>query len=150
MYYISEDNEGTDMQVIALYGSANCGKSKVLKNVITYFKPEAIIPEGDFYTLFEINNQKIGIATGGDDKSTVESNLNYFIQQKCDFGITASRTKGGSAEIISVISNRLGTEPIWIKKSCLSEALDIDGFSEINKLEANCFVNYLKKQFGLK
>lgn len=111
------------MQIIALYGHAQCGKSSTL-NILR----EILRREGKSISLngphhydrpetFDYHGRMICVAPGGDTKEVVQSNLDYFVSKKCDVGFTASRTKGGPVDALLEFKKRVNVKITWIQKS---------------------------------
>lgn len=140
------------MKLIALYGIANSGKSTLLKEVIKHFKPNLEANKDDMEIIFEYKGYKIGIATGGDYQEYIENNLRNFANEKCDFLVTACRTKGQTHTAIYNICDEFGItndngdyDIEWILKSRLDDKISIkDICSKINQIEADCFIRFLK------
>lgn len=141
------------MKIVALYGVANSGKSELLKDVIKHFNPDLEINKYDMEAVFEYQGCKIGIATGGDDQIYIERHLDEFSNAKCDFLITACRTKGQTHTAIYNICDKFnikndngGNDIEWILKSRLEGKISTEEiFSKINKIEADCFIQFLKE-----
>lgn len=76
----------------------------------------------------------------------MSDNLEHFRKAKCDLIVIPSRIKGQTVGAINRFTQQYELEPIWIKKSELSENLK-DYYGELNKCEAKCFVDYLKRHF---
>lgn len=111
------------MQIIALYGHAQCGKSSTL-NILR----EILRREGKSISLngphnhdrpetFDYHGRIICVAPGGDTKEVVQSNLDYFVSKKCDVGVTASRTKGGPVNALLEFKKHNNVKITWIQKS---------------------------------
>lgn len=141
------------MKLIALYGTSNSGKSELLKKVIKHFNPDLEIKKDeDMETTVEYQGYKIGITTGGDYQEYIEKNLRNFVNEKCDFLITACRTKGQTHTAIynicdefSIKNDNGGYDIEWILKSRLDDKISIkDICSKINQIEADCFIRFLK------
>lgn len=141
------------MKLIALYGSANSGKSALLKEVIKHFKSDLEINTAiDIQEIFEYKNCRIGIVTGGDDQDYIEKHLRDFANKKCNFLVTACRTKGQTHTAIYNICDEFGIKNDngdydieWILKSRLDNKISIkDTCSKINQIEADCVIQFLK------
>ena len=111
------------MRIIGLYGHSNCGKSETLnelkellrasgKSVSTKPHPWSDMPE-----TFEYNGLVVCLAPGGDSWEIVEGNCRYFKQKGCDVAISATRTKGGSADALNEFADSEGVKVEWIAKS---------------------------------
>ena len=111
------------MRIIGLYGHCNCGKSETLnelkkllravgKSVSTEPHPWSEMPE-----MFEYNGLVVCVAPGGDSREIVERNCRYFKMKGCDVAISATRTKGGSADALNEFADSEGVKVEWIAKS---------------------------------
>lgn len=119
--------------IIALHGSSNSGKTTVLKELCKKFldeksitkcrtiiykresdwlpKTKITIPKtGDISLILESNNTKnpinIGIATGGNKKAIVESNLKFFNENNCSIIVCATKVSGETVESIHTLLNK--------------------------------------------
>lgn len=119
------------MVVIALYGSANTGKTRTLRLLIDqlinqkgiFIEPTGIKPRGDVRCCIETSDKKrICITTAGDDGETQKDNKLFVANlQGVDIWITASRNSGGSVDEIWKNTSQAFpvNEVIWIHKiSC--------------------------------
>lgn len=95
-------------KVIALWGSADSGKSSTLKIVhkglskLSERTVEAFsVSGGDVRDIFIINGAKVGIETQGDPGSRLEKSLDIFKSEGCKLIICATRTKGQTTELVS-------------------------------------------------
>ena len=111
------------MRIIGLYGHGNCGKSETLnelkellreagKSVSAKPHPGSELPE-----TFEYNGLVVCVASGGDSREIVENNCRYFKEKNCDVAISATRTKGGSADALKEFADSEGVKVEWIAKS---------------------------------
>ena len=111
------------MRIIGLYGHSNCGKSETLnelkellreagKSVSAEPHPWSELPE-----TFEYNGLVVCVAPGGDSREIVESNCRYFKVKGCDVAISATRTKGGSADALKEFADSEGAKVEWMAKS---------------------------------
>lgn len=111
------------MQIIALYGHAQCGKSSTLNMLREILRREgkSISLNGPHHhdrpETFDYNGKIICVAPGGDTKEVVQNNLDYFVSKKCDVGFTASRTKGGPVDALLDFNKRDDVKITWIQKS---------------------------------
>lgn len=118
--------------IIALHGSSNSGKTTVLKELCKKFldeesitkcrtiiykresdwlpKTKITIPKTGDISLILSNNTKnpinIGIATGGDKKTIVESNLKFFNENNCSIIVCATKVSGETVESIHTLLNK--------------------------------------------
>ena len=111
------------MRIIGLYGHGNCGKSETL-NVLKELLREAgksvsakPHPWSELPETFEYNGLVVCVAPGGDSREIVESNCRYFKEKNCDVAISATRTKGGSADALKEFADSEGAKVEWMAKS---------------------------------
>lgn len=137
-------------KIIGLYGRANCGKSSTLKKLIQIFEecPNAHKEEkfeefnGDFRITFTFKDKCVCVATGGDDKSIIEENCNYFKNNKFDIAISATRAAGGTCDSLNDFATEHNGKMIWHKKYI--ESFDYKKYQdEINELEAKELFEYI-------
>ncbi|AHG86060.1 hypothetical protein F544_8310 [Bibersteinia trehalosi USDA-ARS-USMARC-190] len=133
------------MELVVIYAAANCGKTTMLENVIHFLQPELILGECRSVVI-SVNGVQIGIALDGDDEQTVSNNLEAFRKEKCDLIVTPSHVRDKTVDVVKEFAQQYKIAPIWIKKSELSEYLK-DYYDELNKCEAKCLVDYLKRHF---
>ena len=111
------------MRILGLYGHANCGKSATLnilkdllrnagKSISSQPHSNSDVPE-----TFEYKDLIICVAPGGDTRTIVESNCQYFKTKNCDVAISATRTRWGSADALNEFANSMGENVEWIPKS---------------------------------
>lgn len=111
------------MRIIGLYGHGNCGKSETLNELKELLRVAGMSissephPWSDMPETFEYNGLVVCVAPGGDSRDIVESNCRYFKAKGCDVAISATRTKGGSADALKEFADSEGVEIEWIAKS---------------------------------
>jgi|LSQX01.1.fsa_nt_gb hypothetical protein len=95
-------------RAIALWGSANIGKSSTLKIVHNKLSKLAsgILPEvseagKDLRDIFIIDGVKLDIETQGDPGSRLECSLKLFLEHDCKVIICATRTRGSTTEFVN-------------------------------------------------
>lgn len=114
--------KGQEMKLIFLRGPARSGKTTTLtKLYYDYFKEKGEHKYNDFTEVFAYKGKRIGIATGGDSPDIVKSNVEYFLDNKCDIGITACRTKGEAIHYIDGLSKKHGVNYIYKAGSWMSD-----------------------------
>ena len=74
-------------------------------------------PWSELLETFEYNGLVVCVAPGGDSREIVESNCRYFKEKNCDVAISATRTKGGSADALKEFADSEGAKVEWIAKS---------------------------------
>ena len=115
-----------DLNVLALCGEQNTGKSTSLQKLITLLKDEKELycrfkkrrdelykngiafshrngsedVVGDFVIAFEYKGKKIGIITAGDSDHALISGLHQIIHLKCDLYVCASHPSGSSFQYL--------------------------------------------------
>lgn len=93
-------------KIIALQGPAQCGKTSTLNLLVDLLEVETTncaMPTphaGDRKKVFVINGVTVGIATSGDVARIVQENCNFFNENHCDIVFTATRTKGGTHDVL--------------------------------------------------
>lgn len=111
------------MRIIGLYGHSNCGKSETLNELKEMLRTagKSISSEphswSDIPETFEYKRLIICVAPGGDSREIVDRNCRYFKMKGCDVAISATRTKGGSADALKEYAESEGVEIEWIAKS---------------------------------
>lgn len=94
-------------KIIVLYGAASIGKSTVLRLVHSELKMmssgwiDGMQKKGvDLRDVFIIKGRKVGIETEGDPGGRLEKSLSEFRREGCEIIVCASRTRGGTVEIV--------------------------------------------------
>ena len=111
------------MRIIGLYGHGNCGKSETLNELKELLREagrsvsEEPHPWSELPETFEYNGLVVSVAPGGDSREIVESNCRYFKVKNCDVAISATRTKGGSADALKEFADSEGAKVEWMAKS---------------------------------
>ena len=98
-------------QVIALYGTANSGKSTTLRKLFELLQrayPKARIgiihPVGvDFTVIIEIDGVLIGIESQGDPISRLDVSIELFRKRGCFIIVCTTRTKGRTVAIVEAL-----------------------------------------------
>jgi len=107
--------------VIALYGTANTGKSATLRKVYELLKAKH--PNGpvsneivhhDVRAIININGHLIGIESQGDPSSRIFTSISMFVREKCDLIVCATRTRGQT--VVAVENLKPKYEINWIQK----------------------------------
>ena len=140
------------MKIIALWGKRDSGKTSTIKFLRDILlkrgaKEENVLEGNDFISVFDFQNKKVGVISGGDTKDILSGNLN-LLPKACDVIICPSRTKGETVhylENIALSDNDL----IWVEKARLSSGgsylLDKE-MDIINLLQAEILFEELKLQ----
>ena len=98
-------------QIIALYGTANSGKSTTLRKLYdllikAYPKAhiEIIHPVGvDFTVIIEIDGVLIGIESQGDPGSRLDDSIKIFKKRGCVIIVCCTRTRGSTVVIVEAL-----------------------------------------------
>lgn len=108
--------------IIALRGAGNRGKSTTLGLLIGKIKaayPAAAIDEKlfkiDVTIILTINGIKVGIETQGDPNSRLGASLKRFVESKCKVIICASRSYGGTVDLVQAAASA-GYDLKWVDK----------------------------------
>lgn len=112
-----------------LYGTANTGKSTTLRNLaMQIFKnfPENLIYFEniggiDYIAVWQNENIRLGIYSGGDRKDIVFRNLSLLFDYQCNHIIGATRTKGGTCDVIEVYAQLFSKQINWIQKTAATD-----------------------------
>jgi hypothetical protein len=138
-------------RVIALFASANSGKTNTLKLVHQSLKKmaERILPEyseqgADLRDIFIINNIKVGLETQGDPGSRLKDSLKIFKREECKLIICATRSRGQTMDLVNKL--RPIYEISWRGQSWLSKA---DLRDENNKAIAKLILKEAKMVIGV-
>ena len=109
--------------ILVLRGAGNRGKSTTLGLLIDKIKtayPGAKIDEKrykiDVTIIVVINGVKVGIETQGDPNSRLGASLKRFVEAKCKVIICASRSYGGTLELVTNAASA-GYELKWFDKA---------------------------------
>lgn len=111
------------MRIIGLYGHGRCGKSTTLNELKEILrvagksissKPHS---NSDTPETFEYKEMIVCVAPGGDTRKIVEANCRYFKMKGCDVGISATRTRWGSADALKEFAKKECSEVEWVQKS---------------------------------
>ncbi|MCB9336595.1 MAG: hypothetical protein H6577_00545 [Lewinellaceae bacterium] len=92
--------------IIAIYGTANVGKSMTLSRLGRQLQANGAITtddisRNDYRAVFNYLNRIVGVQTFGDINWMVEEGLNHFLNQSCDIIAIASKTYGGTTRTLN-------------------------------------------------
>ena len=93
-------------KIIALQGRAQCGKTSTLNLLIDLLEVATkgcAMPTphtGERREIFVINGKIVGVTTPGDADWIVQDNCDFFTANNCDIAISATRTKGGTHQVL--------------------------------------------------
>lgn len=141
------------MKIIALWGKHDSGKTNTIKFLRDILlkrgaKEEKFVGDSDFISVFDFQNKKVGVFSGGDRQDILEENFKCLQEYHCDVIICPSRTKGETVhylENIALQNNKL----IWVEKARLSSGGNYPLDKErdiINLIQAEILFEELKLQ----
>lgn len=141
------------MKIIALWEKHDSGKTstmKFLRDILLKHgaKEEKFVGDNDFISVFDFQNKKVGVISGGDTKEILEENFKYLQDSNCDVVICPSRTKGETVHYLEDIASQ-NNELIWVEKARLSSGgkYPLDKEMDIlNLLQAEILFEELKLQ----
>lgn len=107
-------------KVIALYATADRGKTATLKKLIDLLSNIAeyceLCRSYECWAYFEIKGMKVVVCTPGDAKGEIKHNAKYATKYDCDIFVTATRTKGETTAEIAKFTKKQKAQLVWIKK----------------------------------
>lgn len=110
-------------KLIVLYGHSNCGKSDSLNRLKELLRLSGVStsktphPNSDDPETFMYKGLLVCVAPAGDTGDIVKRNTRYFNAKKCNVAFSASRTKGGTVDVINQYAEDQGVEVDWVQKS---------------------------------
>ena len=141
------------MKIIALWEKHDSGKTSTMKFLRDILlkrgaKEENIVQENDFISVFDFQNKKVGVISGGDTKEILEENFKSLQNYHCDVVICPSRTKGETVHYLEAVALH-DNDLIWVEKARLSSGgkypLDKE-MDVLNLLQAEILFEELKLQ----
>ena len=134
------------LKIIALYESANHGKTSTLNILISLLQlangqeVEQCLLNKDRRVSLKYRDLIIGIATGGDNKTEVRKNCVFFEDNNCDIVFTATRKKkdSGSVQALKIFAE---TKYLKVKRHRKNIAKDDKTFNEVNFRQASDLFN---------
>ena len=125
------------MKIIVLTDASNRGKTTSIKLLATYFtrqegfstKVHISMPSNDENVVIETSNgSNIALCSGGDDRLTVEGNINFALSHNCDILVSAARSKGDGYNKITDFILQKGNSGLlvkaidfWAENNCLAD-----------------------------
>lgn len=108
------------MKIIALWEKHDSGKTSTIKFLRDILlkrgaKEEKIVEENDFISVFDFQNKKVGVISGGDTKEILNANMN-LLPKDCDVVICPSRTKGETVHYLEALVCKQ-EDLIWVEKA---------------------------------
>lgn len=139
------------MRVIALFGRGNTGKTRCLGHLINLINNEE--DRGDYLKVgkdvrvtLEYRGKRISICTWGDNEYEEGLNLNKIKQDNPDIAVVATRTKGGTVEMVRQFCEKeMGCPLKWVEKYVASFNGE-PGQEFMNNLQANQILEYIKEK----
>ncbi len=110
-------------RIIALYGHAECGKSRTMNILRELIREngESISSNppcsGEQRETFLFKDQVVCLCPGGDDGEVVKDNFAYAASKNADIIITACRTRGASINEVYKKEKELNVRAEWFRKS---------------------------------
>jgi hypothetical protein len=114
-------------KILALYGTANIGKTETIKLVFEKLKNEykdfeyhsdfepIMLEKRDICVIIIIKGKIIGIESQGDPNSRIFESLPLFKRMNCDIIVCATRTKGATVGEVEKLQDIYQIE--WINKN---------------------------------
>lgn len=135
-----------ELNIIALSAAGNSGKTSMLEYVVVLLREYQCFNE-DRRFIFSLESKLIGIALDGDDKFTVEQNLDILaIQKECDIVITPCRTRNATRYAIDEFVKNKNVSVTYFCKSWQDLKFK-SYFGRFNQLEAECLIDYIRNNF---
>lgn len=122
------------MKIIALWGKHDSGKTTTihfLRDILLKrgANETKIVDEYDFISVFDFQDKKVGVISGGDTKEILTGNFGK-LPNDCDVVICPSRTKGETVHYLEkLVFNQ--EDLIWVKKARIKN----DGKYSVEKEE---------------
>lgn len=112
-------------KIIGLYGKYDSGKTETLNWLIALLDqvvnntplPTPPLKWTDRQSVFVYNGKTIAIATGGDDADAIQQNCAFFVANKCDIAISATRTRGQTCDALNIFAQQQGLTVTYIRKA---------------------------------
>lgn len=148
------------MEIIGLFGKPNCGKTNTLNRVIDELltlgaQIISSYPQNasrdlaiqDRNVCVEFRGKKVCIATGGDKGEALKDNCEFFVKNKADIAISATRTKGETCKelVAFAISVNGKNNVFWVEKLRPYHPIfhsDGQNIGDINKTKIYEKINY--------
>lgn len=108
-------------KIIALYASANKGKTTTLNKLIDLLEVvadsyEKIRINNESKAWFEVFGKKIVVCTAGDYGLATQENIDFAQKYEYDIFVTATRTKGETTDEIMEFTKQDEAELLWRSK----------------------------------
>ncbi|MCH5283076.1 MAG: hypothetical protein J1E59_05420 [Treponema sp.] len=106
-------------KIVALYASANKGKTTTLNKLIDLLEAVAVLDEkirisdDDFQASFEFFGKKVVVCTAGDYGEATQESISFAKKHGYDILVTATRTRGETTNGIENFANKNGAELLW-------------------------------------
>ena len=143
------------MKVIALFGRGNTGKTRCLGHLINLINNEENM--GDYLKVgkdarvtLKYRGKRITICTWGDNEYEEGLNIDKIRQDISDIAVVATRTKGGTVEIVRQFCEKeMGCPLKWVEKYVASFNGEA-GQAFMNNLQAEQIMEYIKEIMKLE
>lgn len=138
------------MRVIALFGRGSTGKTRCLGHLINLINNEEkrgyFLKEGkDARVTLEYRGKRITICTWGDNEYEECLNIDMIRQDNPNIAVVATRTKGGTVEIVRQFCEKEKECPLkWVEKYVASFNGEA-GQEFMNNLQAEQIIEYIKE-----
>ncbi|WP_421751085.1 hypothetical protein [Croceimicrobium sp.] len=104
--------------IIALWGTANVGKSMTLARLGRQLQRSGAITQADvkreeYRAIFNYQSHIIGLQTYGDFVHVVDKGLNEFLKENCDIIVIASKSYGATVDALGAFAGSHGYRLIW-------------------------------------
>ena len=136
------------MRVIALFGRGNIGKTRCLGHLINLIYSETngrnYLFEGqDARVTLDYKGCRITICTWGDNEYEEQQNIDRISKDNPDIAVVATRTKGGTVELVERFCGKIGS-PLKRVEKYVASFDDKSGQEYVNNLQAEQMLDYIK------
>ena len=108
--------------VIVLVGGPNVGKSTTLIHLskmllddsFFYYEEKKQRRSRDRRMVMKVDRRVVGVGTAGDTDGHLKDNFKFFSTQRCDVGITASRSS--LQQCCQKLAKQYSTKVVWVAK----------------------------------
>lgn len=131
--------------MICFWGLSEIGKTPAIKTIWKNLKNDSNPPldtsSDDICDIVSLDGHKIGIESQGDPDSKQKEWIDKLITEECEIIICASRTKGGTVEIVESRAKDYDYELIWL--SPLS-SIQISLHTDLNSITSESIIKLIK------
>ena len=105
--------------IIAIYGTANVGKSTTLRSLGSQLVSSGATTTDNMQTweyraVFDYLQTKLGLQTFGDLENLVQEGLDHFLMNACELIIIATKRYGATIDAVGAFAGDNGYRIIWI------------------------------------